>query len=240
MLFLKCILARKTMFDFTFFLWFVWFTEPKGKPTEAMRGGRYCLCLRGFIFFCSYYRLLVSYCWGWAYCGLDHGSWSVKQVSFYDDDARFWQLWCNRSAAAEAPSAVHQHSSAFSSPISSTRGRHFLVICCENKAIFLDLVTMRGRDVPKQDLDNKSLLWQVLLAAYNIFSLKLGSTYFQQKRKRKKLYNYMRKGCFNTMHEMFYALDSNVQKWKSANVLWHIEEMSYLLTCVILQNCRFI
>ncbi|KAK1276991.1 hypothetical protein QJS04_geneDACA011030 [Acorus gramineus] len=103
-------------------------SEPRGKPTEAMRGG------------------------------------SVKQVSFYDDDVRFWQLWHNRSAAAEAPSAVIQHSSAFTSPAPSTRGRHFLVICCENKAIFLDLVTMRGRDVPKQDLDNKSLLCMEFLA----------------------------------------------------------------------------
>jgi hypothetical protein len=25
--------------------------------------------------------------------------------------------------------------------------------------IFLDLVTMRGRDVPKSELDNRSLLW---------------------------------------------------------------------------------
>lgn len=103
-------------------------SEPRGKPTEAMRGG------------------------------------SVKQVSFFDDDVRFWQLWHNRSAAAEAPSAVHQHPSAFSPPASSTRGRHFLVICCENKAIFLDLVTMRGRDVPKQDLDNKSLLCMEFLS----------------------------------------------------------------------------
>lgn len=90
-----------------------------------------------------------------------HGS-SVKQVSFYDDDVRYWQLWRNRSAAAEAPPAVNNVTSAFSSPAPSTKGRHFLVICCENKAIFLDLVTMRGRDVPKQDLDNRSLLWQVL------------------------------------------------------------------------------
>ncbi|XP_010913344.1 uncharacterized protein [Elaeis guineensis] len=103
-------------------------SEPKGKPTEAIRGG------------------------------------SVKQVSFYDDDVRFWQHWCNRSAAAEAPTAVNQHSSAFSSPAPSTRGRHFLVICCENKAIFLDLVTMRGRDVPKQELDNKSLLCMEFLS----------------------------------------------------------------------------
>ncbi|GMP39679.1 hypothetical protein CsSME_00010415 [Camellia sinensis var. sinensis] len=85
---------------------------------------------------------------------------SVKQVSFYDDDVCFWQLWRNRSAAAEAPSAVNNVTSAFNSPAPSTKGRHFLVICCENKAIFLDLVTMRGRDVPKQDLDNRSLLWQ--------------------------------------------------------------------------------
>ncbi|GJS63225.1 transducin/WD40 repeat-like superfamily protein [Tanacetum coccineum] len=85
---------------------------------------------------------------------------SVRQVSFYDDDVRFWQLWRNRSAAAEPPSAVNQLTTAFSSPAQLTKGRHFLVICCENKAIFLDLVTMRGRDVPKQDLDNRSLVWQ--------------------------------------------------------------------------------
>jgi hypothetical protein len=86
----------------------------------------------------------------------------VQQVNFYDDDVRFWQLWRNRSAAAEAPSAVSNVTSAFASPAPSTKGRHFLVICCVNKAIFLDLVTMRGRDVPKQELDNKSLIWQVL------------------------------------------------------------------------------
>lgn len=103
-------------------------SEPKGKPTEAIRGG------------------------------------SVKQVNFYDDDVRFWQLWRNRSTAAESPSAVNHVASAFSSPAPSTKGRHFLVICCENKAIFLDLVTMRGRDVPKQELDNKSLLCMEFLS----------------------------------------------------------------------------
>lgn len=82
----------------------------------------------------------------------------MKQVSFFDDDVQFWQLWQNRSAAAEAPS-VPDFSSAFTSPAPSTKGRHFVVICCLNKAIFLDLVTMRARDVPKQELDNKSLLW---------------------------------------------------------------------------------
>lgn len=86
---------------------------------------------------------------------------SVKQVNFYDDDVQFWQIARNRSAASEGPSSVSHHTSNFSSPASSTRGRHFLVICCENKAIFLDLVTMRGRDVPKQELDNRSLLWWV-------------------------------------------------------------------------------
>lgn len=90
-----------------------------------------------------------------------HGVLSVKQVSFYDDDVRYWQLWRNRSAAAEAPTAVNNVTSTLSNLAPSTKGRHFLVICCENKAIFLDLVTMRGRDVPKQDLDNRSLLWQV-------------------------------------------------------------------------------
>ncbi|KDP36340.1 hypothetical protein JCGZ_09760 [Jatropha curcas] len=89
---------------------------------------------------------------------------SVKQVNFYDDDVRFWQLWRNRSAAAEAPGAVNNVSSTFTSPAPSTKGRHFLVICCENKAIFLDLVTMRGRDVLKQELDNKSLLCMEFLS----------------------------------------------------------------------------
>ncbi|XP_062206368.1 uncharacterized protein LOC133908388 isoform X1 [Phragmites australis] len=89
---------------------------------------------------------------------------SVKQVSFYDDDVRFWQHWRNCSAAAEAPTAVNQQSSTFSAPAPSTRGRHFVVICCENKVIFLDLVTMRGRDVPKQELDNRSLLCMEFLA----------------------------------------------------------------------------
>nr|XP_016470651.1 PREDICTED: uncharacterized protein LOC107792904 [Nicotiana tabacum] len=103
-------------------------SEPRGKPTEAIRGG------------------------------------SVKQVSFYDDDVRFWQLWRNQSSAAESPAAAGHVTSTFTSPAASTKGRHFLVICCENKAIFLDLVTMRGRDVPKQELDNKSLLCMVFLS----------------------------------------------------------------------------
>ncbi|KAK8453262.1 hypothetical protein SEVIR_5G255300v4 [Setaria viridis] len=89
---------------------------------------------------------------------------SVKQVSFYDDDVRFWQHWRNCSAAAEAPTAVNQQASTFSAPAPSTRGRHFVVICCENKVIFLDLVTMRGRDVPKQELDNRSLLCMEFLS----------------------------------------------------------------------------
>ncbi|KNA14896.1 hypothetical protein SOVF_102910 [Spinacia oleracea] len=83
---------------------------------------------------------------------------SVKQVNFYDDDVRFWQLWRNRAAAAESPSAVSNVTSVLSPLAPATKGRHFLVICCENKAIFLDLVTMRGRDVPKQELDNRSLM----------------------------------------------------------------------------------
>ncbi|EOA19694.1 hypothetical protein CARUB_v10003471mg [Capsella rubella] len=89
---------------------------------------------------------------------------SVKQVKFYDDDVRYWQLWRNRSAAAEAPSAANHLTSAFVSPAPTTKGRHFLVICCENKAIFLDMVTMRGRDVPKQELDNKSLVCMEFLS----------------------------------------------------------------------------
>ncbi|KAK7308237.1 hypothetical protein VNO77_41839 [Canavalia gladiata] len=60
------------------------------------------------------------------------------------------------SVAAEAPMNVQ--TSSFSSLAPSKKGRHFLVMCCLNKAIFLDSVTMHGRDVPKQELDNKFLL----------------------------------------------------------------------------------
>ncbi|GMJ01538.1 Transducin/WD40-2 Protien [Hibiscus trionum] len=81
---------------------------------------------------------------------------SVKQVSFFDDDVRYWKHWRHLSAATEAPSAANRLGSEFQA--SSIKGQHFLLVCCENKAIFLDLVTMRGHDVPKQEFDNKSLL----------------------------------------------------------------------------------
>ncbi|KAK8615207.1 hypothetical protein V6N13_068988 [Hibiscus sabdariffa] len=81
---------------------------------------------------------------------------SVKQVSFFDDDVRYWKHWRHVSAAVEAPSAANRFGSGFQA--SSIKGQHFLLVCCENKAIFLDLVTMRGHDVPKQEFDNKSLL----------------------------------------------------------------------------------
>lgn len=91
---------------------------------------------------------------------------SVKQVAFYDDDVRYWQAWLHRAAASEAPVAVNQQFAHYGGALASTRGRHFLVICCENKAIFLDMVTMRGRDVPKQDLDNRSLLCMEFLSRF--------------------------------------------------------------------------
>lgn len=91
---------------------------------------------------------------------------SVKQVAFYDDDVRYWQAWLHRAAASEAPVAVNQQFPYHGGALASTRGRHFLVICCENKAIFLDMVTMRGRDVPKQDLDNRSLLCMEFLSRF--------------------------------------------------------------------------
>ncbi|KAL4384266.1 hypothetical protein GQ457_15G029400 [Hibiscus cannabinus] len=81
---------------------------------------------------------------------------SVKQVCFFDDDVRYWKHWRHVSAAVEAPSAANRFGSGFQA--SSIKGQHFLLVCCENKAIFLDLVTMRGHDVPKQEFDNKSLL----------------------------------------------------------------------------------
>ncbi|KAK6159700.1 hypothetical protein DH2020_003081 [Rehmannia glutinosa] len=111
------------------------------------------------------------------YKSLEGNAQKPYEVSFYDDDVHYWQLWRNRSAAAEAPPAVNNVTSTFSSPAPATKGRHFLVICCENKAIFLDLVTMRGRDVPKQDLDNRSLLWQVSSRFHPSWVLKVPSDF---------------------------------------------------------------
>lgn len=84
---------------------------------------------------------------------------SVKQIKFYDEDVRFWHSWLNRSAAAEAPVAVNQQFASAAGGLMGIRGRHLLVICCENKIIFLDMVSMRSRDVPKQYLENRSPLW---------------------------------------------------------------------------------
>lgn len=83
---------------------------------------------------------------------------SVKQIKFYDEDVRFWHSWLNRSAAAEAPVAVNQQFAPAGGGLVGIRGRHILVICCENKIIFLDMVSMRSRDVPKQYLENRSPL----------------------------------------------------------------------------------
>lgn len=89
---------------------------------------------------------------------------SVKQIKFYDEDVRFWHSWLNRNAAAEAPVAVNQHFTPAVGGLQTLRGRHFLVICCENKIVFLDMVTMRSRDVPKQFLENKSPLCMEFLS----------------------------------------------------------------------------
>ncbi|KAL2925443.1 Phosphoribosylglycinamide formyltransferase chloroplastic [Bienertia sinuspersici] len=55
---------------------------------------------------------------------------SVKHVNFYDDDVRFWQLWCNRARAAEAPSTVSHVTSAL-----YTQGRGKLSIWHEGYEI---------------------------------------------------------------------------------------------------------
>lgn len=84
---------------------------------------------------------------------------SVTHVKFYDDDVRFWTAWKNRAAASE----LSITESAPLPPITpcppALRGRRFLVTCSQNKAVFLDLVTMKARDVPKAALDNKAPLW---------------------------------------------------------------------------------
>ncbi|EFJ33641.1 hypothetical protein SELMODRAFT_83682, partial [Selaginella moellendorffii] len=65
--------------------------------------------------------------------------------------------WISRTAAADAQSSPAQPVSSGSS--GTTQGRRFLVVnCCENKAIFLALITMRARDVPKQILEKKAPL----------------------------------------------------------------------------------
>eukprot|EP00897_Mesotaenium_endlicherianum_P007156 jgi/Mesen1/6469/ME000033S05753 len=83
----------------------------------------------------------------------------VKDIKFYDDDVRFWNHWLARTAAAESPtvsSSVISVLPQIGSTPPALRGRRFLVMCCENKVIFLDLVTMKSRDVPKAALDNKT------------------------------------------------------------------------------------
>lgn len=84
---------------------------------------------------------------------------SVKCIRFYDDDVWFWQAWTNRAAAGESPVAANGMLPPMGVGPLTMRGRHFLVICCENKVIFQDLVSMKSRDVPKSLLENRSPLW---------------------------------------------------------------------------------
>ncbi|KAG6555176.1 hypothetical protein Mapa_003215 [Marchantia paleacea] len=86
---------------------------------------------------------------------------SVKHVKFYDDDVRYWQGWVARAAISQSVTQEGTPPGGFQPlgpGLSSIRGRHFLVICCDNKAIFLDMVSMRAKDVPKLVFDNKSPL----------------------------------------------------------------------------------
>ncbi|KAL2642182.1 hypothetical protein R1flu_009769 [Riccia fluitans] len=86
---------------------------------------------------------------------------SVKHVKFYDDDVRYWQGWLARAAISQSVTQEGTPPGGFQPlgpALSSIRGRHFLVICCDSKAIFLDMVSMRTKDVPKVVFDNKSPL----------------------------------------------------------------------------------
>lgn len=93
--------------------------------------------------------------------GTDVAFWycSVKHVTFYDDDVRYWQASMARSAAGELSITAGQQYPASGGGHMTIKGRHFLVVCCENKVIFLDLVSMRARDVPRTTFDSKSPLW---------------------------------------------------------------------------------
>eukprot|EP00271_Cylindrocystis_brebissonii_P014334 TRINITY_DN35657_c0_g1_i1.p1 TRINITY_DN35657_c0_g1~~TRINITY_DN35657_c0_g1_i1.p1 ORF type:complete len:1559 (+),score=320.88 TRINITY_DN35657_c0_g1_i1:569-5245(+) len=89
----------------------------------------------------------------------------VKDVKFFDDDVRFWTHWLARSTAEEAPTlsataaaTLHAQVAPYGSSVGALRGRRLLVMCCEYKAIILDLVTMRARDVTKAQLENRTPL----------------------------------------------------------------------------------
>ncbi|KAK6930633.1 hypothetical protein RJ641_004727, partial [Dillenia turbinata] len=97
-------------------------TESRGKPTEAMRGRENGTSFNNWVHFGHAFLEVLS-----------------RLV--------FMMMMC-----AFGNTGLIKSPSAFNSPVPSTKGRHFLVICCENKAIFLDLVTILGRDVPKQEL----------------------------------------------------------------------------------------
>lgn len=66
----------------------------------------------------------------------------------------------SRSAAGDSVTSNQQYAPIGGGHM-TIKGRHFLVVCCENKVIFLDMVSMRARDVPKATFDNKSPLWYV-------------------------------------------------------------------------------
>ena len=85
----------------------------------------------------------------------------MKDVRFYDDDVRYWTAVAARGALSESPTVT---AGGLPLPIvgsapGAVRGRRFLVVCCDNKAIIADLVTMRTKDIPKVMLDNRSPLW---------------------------------------------------------------------------------
>ena len=67
----------------------------------------------------------------------------MKHVTFYDDDVRFWQAWMSRSAAGELSITAGNQQPPIGGGHMTIKGRHFLVVCCENKVTFLDLVSVR-------------------------------------------------------------------------------------------------
>ncbi|KAK6159715.1 hypothetical protein DH2020_003096 [Rehmannia glutinosa] len=81
------------------------------------------------------------------YKSLEGNAQKPYEVSFYDDDVHYWQLWRNRSAAAEAPPAVNNVTSTFSSPAPQQKGGiFFMEFLCRSAASDGPLVAFGGSD----------------------------------------------------------------------------------------------
>lgn len=82
-------------------------------------------------------------------------------MKFFDNDVYHWSQWLYRSAAQDSPAMVAGQVKvpAVEELSGSLRQRRLLVMCCEYKVIFLDLLTMRAVDVTKAQLEGRTPMW---------------------------------------------------------------------------------